>query len=220
MSDSCVLLEAFKQLVDPAPNGNDLVTMSKQSSQRARSMLGKLCKKPRKPVTKSVPTTVSPVPPVPQQKVEEPSTKAPTTSTASMREASPRNPVIPKGPSNTTSMVYYANEAKLADNKLRIYIQNIRVITKGEDYFSIDLNDSVQLLKVTLDVRGSLSAILATGSVVELRDVHDVKYFVSTASDQKIVEFSLGEMQASDGGELDSILTDIKLFFGNLPSTR
>lgn len=215
MADSCVLLEAFKQFMDPdamkAKPETDLVAMSQKSSSNAKNMLSRLCKKRERRERRekrSVQNTEA------KKLAATPSPKpAPTPKPA---EVTPQQQQLPL----TTSMIFYAKEAKLSDGKLRIYLQNLHVITKGLDFFTIDLNNSVQALKLTLDTSGSVSVILVANNVHELRDVLDVKYFVSPASEQTIAEFALGDMQVSDGGNLEGSLTDVKLFFGNLPATR
>jgi len=212
----CVLLEALKQFIDNpeaaaaltgtgiVEHENQMESMSQKSAARAKQLLSKLCKKKERKAKKETVATN-----------DRELATTPPSSTNKLRV--PQVEVKAPVPTADAAMVLSTNEAKLVDNKLRIYLQNLRAITKGHDYFSRDPVYAVQSLKSILDLQGSLSVILQAGHVMELRDVLDVQLTVSSANDQRIVEFTLGDMQVADGGELDGSLREVQLFFGNLP---
>jgi hypothetical protein len=218
---SCVLLEALKQFIDsPAALGGDgtvnqdeqvkqeerLESMSQRSAARAKQLLTKLCKKKKvRKAVEPIVQEVTPTPPVvPQVTIDK--------NTAPVLAGLPATTLPPYA-----AMVLSTPNAKLEGDKLRIYLQNLKAITKGQDYFSRDVVYAIEALKAILDLQGSLSVILQAGSVMELRDVLDAHLTVSSANDQRIVEFTLGDMQVADGGELEGGLQDVQLFFGNLP---
>jgi hypothetical protein len=204
---NCVLLEAFKQFVDttgalslvttpPVEDGEaQLEAMSRKSSARAKQLLTRLCrKKGRKPEA------------VPIAAARKSSTATPATTSSQSALAPVPAPSLPP----CASMLLSTREAKLVEDKLTVSLSNLRAITKGRDYFSRDPLYAVEALKAVLDIQGSLSVILQAGSVMELRDVLDVRVAAP------MVEFTLGDMQVADGGDLGGSLTDVQLFFGNL----
>jgi hypothetical protein len=193
MGDSCVILEAFRQLLETnaLPDVN-LATAGQQSLSKAKEMMARLKER---------------------RLAESGTTKA---RTASRTTKAPPPPASGKGKappaSASASMLYYAESGKLTADKLLIYNEDLRVITQGTDYFSLGLEEAVTLLKTKLPHNVALSS----GNGVELREVVAVRYLYNKSNDQRLVEFSLGDTQATDGTPLAGKLADVKLFFGNL----
>jgi hypothetical protein len=223
---SCVLLEALKQLIDnqtgtagvpgegavnPEEQEARLESMSQKSAARAKQLLTKLCKKKSKKATATTEREVATAPPV----VKAPPAPAPPAAAKALAPTLAGAPAANLPP--YAAMVLSAHEAKLEGDKLRIYLSTLKAITKGQDYFSRDVVYAVDALRAILDLHGSVSVIFQSGDAMELRDVLDARMSVSSANDQRIVEFTLGDMQVADGGELEGSLRDVQLIFGNLP---
>ena len=200
----CVLLEALKQFIDttgatgleatptPLEQEKQLEDMSQKSAARAKQLLTKLCKKKK----------------LKSPKVEEETQMSPVSQKAQVTSVSQVATILP----SQAAMLLSSTEAKWEGNKLRINLQNLHAITKGRDYFSRDSNYAIDVLKEIILREGSLSVILQSGSITELRDI------LSVQGSQNTVEFTLGDMQVADGGELEGSLRTVQLFFGSLPS--
>jgi len=207
MADSCILLEALKQLVDAGGSvvgsdtgSSDLIAMSKKSASRASQLRSALCRKKQKSQRKtaSAPALVSVPTPSPVLAL----TPTPT----------PVPEVVPHMVIPNTSIVFHTPQAKLVNNRLRMPFEKLQCIVKGNDYFSINLNEALTLFKDTLTTKGSFGIVLSTGNVVEFRDAYDITY-----SQEGAVEFTLGDSQLMNGGELTGVLSNVNLFTSNLP---
>jgi len=197
MSEACVLLEAFKQLIDPVSDGGkkvDIVEGSQKGASKAKEMLARLCKKREareatamKEKEKDVPSTVP--------------------SVAS-------SPILTSRPE--VSILFYTTSGLFQDNRLRISLSSLHAITKGANFFTADVADSISMLKQHLTTHKSANVVVSSDGLFELRDVYDVKYYSNSSRNQTIVEFSLSEVQASNTEKMKGEVVNLQVFIGHL----
>lgn len=199
MSEACVLLEAFKQLIEPNKKV-DIVEGSQKGASKAKEMLARLCKK----------------------REEREAREALAMKEKSVAVPSPVTSVIPVAPPlNLTSrpevsILFYTTSGRFQDNRLRISLSSLHAITKGTNFFTADVSDSISILKQHLTSHKSANVVVSSDGLFELRDVYDVKYYTNSSRNQTIVEFSLSEVQASNTEKMMGEVINLQVFIGHL----
>ena len=202
MSEACVLLEAFKQLIEPSKKV-DIVEGSQKGASKAKEMLARLCKKREaREALAMKDKLVVPSPVAVPSPVDVPSPVAvPSTNLASRPEV---------------SILFYTTTGRFQDNRLRISLSSLHAITKGINFFTADVSDSISMLKQHLTIHKSANVVISSDGLFELRDVYDVKYYSNSSRNQTIVEFSLSEVQASNTEKMKGEIVNLQVFIGHL----
>lgn len=231
MSDSCVLLSTFKQLLDAGLLPDDSLTqgLTQGLTQNLLTGSGDLSglRALMQTVTGAAPSSLPPPAPadptIHAQLRRRLPRRLPRREVASpVVPADPASPALPEEPApamyspRARPLLFHATEGKLVDGKLRIYHERLAAAMTGGAPPAVD--EVVHRLKQTLRSHGPCSAILTAAEHVAPCMLRDVKYFVNEARRQRIVEFTLdGETGAAGPG---GVVTAVKLFVSDVAATE